>query len=88
MIYAITDRGFRNVTPAVLGEAAQPHWGIENRLHWVRHVTFAEDLSQIRTGNGPAVMATLRNVASACTDWPARPTSLKPAGTPAVTPTE
>jgi len=26
-------------------------------------VTFGEDLSQIRTGNGPAVMATLRNLA-------------------------
>jgi hypothetical protein len=27
----------------------------------IRDVTFAEDHSQIRTGNGPAVMATLRN---------------------------
>jgi len=26
-------------------------------------VTFGEDLSQIRTGNGPAVMAILRNLA-------------------------
>jgi hypothetical protein len=26
-------------------------------------VTFAEDQSQIRTGNGPVVMATLRNLA-------------------------
>jgi len=33
------------------------------RLHWVRDVTFAEDLSQIRTGNGPATMAVLRNLA-------------------------
>ncbi len=33
------------------------------RLHWVRDVTFGEDLSQIRTGNGPQVMATLRNLA-------------------------
>lgn len=39
------------------------HWGIENRLHWIRDVTFAEDLSQIRTRHGPAVMATLRNLA-------------------------
>jgi len=29
----------------------------------VRDVTFAEDLSQVRTGHGPAVMATLRNLA-------------------------
>lgn len=39
------------------------HWEIENRLHWVRDVTFAEDHSQIRTGSGPQVMATLRNLA-------------------------
>jgi hypothetical protein len=29
----------------------------------VRDVTFAEDLSQVRTGHGPAVMAVLRNFA-------------------------
>lgn len=39
------------------------HWEIENRVHWVRDVTFAEDHSQIRTGSGPRVMATLRNLA-------------------------
>jgi predicted transposase YbfD/YdcC len=37
------------------------HWEIENRVHWVRDVIFDEDRSQIRTGNGPQVMATLRN---------------------------
>jgi len=39
------------------------HWCIENRLHWVRDVTFDEDRSQVRVGEGPRVMATLRNVA-------------------------
>ena len=39
------------------------HWCIENRLHWVRDVTFDEDRSQIRTGQGPQTMATLRNLA-------------------------
>ena len=62
VIYAITDLGFRDVSPAELADAARAHWGIENQLHWIRDVTFAEDLSQIRAGNGPAVMATLRNV--------------------------
>jgi hypothetical protein len=38
------------------------HWCIENRLHWVRDVTFDEDRSQIRVGGGPRVMATLRNL--------------------------
>jgi hypothetical protein len=36
---------------------------VENRLHWVRDVTYDEDRSQIRKGQGPRVMATLRNLA-------------------------
>ena len=39
------------------------HWGIENRVHWVRDVTFDEDRSQVRKGGGPQTMATLRNLA-------------------------
>ena len=45
------------------------HWGIENRVHWVRDVTFDEDRShdedrsQVRTGSAPQIMAALRNVA-------------------------
>ena len=38
------------------------HWGIENRVHWVRDVTFDEDRSQIRLGAAPEVMAALRNL--------------------------
>jgi predicted transposase YbfD/YdcC len=46
-----------------LGDLARGHWGIENRLHWVRDVTYREDASTIRTGNAPRVMASLRNTA-------------------------
>lgn len=38
------------------------HWGIENRLHWIRDVTFDEDRSQIRSGSAPQVVAGLRNL--------------------------
>lgn len=38
-------------------------WGIENRLHWVRDVTFDEDRCPVRTGGGPQAMAALRNTA-------------------------
>jgi len=62
-VYAITDLDFDDITPAELADAIRAHWSIENRLHWVRDVTYAEDLSTIRTGNAPAVMATLRNLA-------------------------
>ncbi len=41
------------------------HWLIEDRLHWVRDVTYDEDRSQVRTANGPRVMASLRNLAIA-----------------------
>jgi len=44
-------------------ELVRGHWKIENALHWVRDVVFDEDRSQVRTGNGPPVMATLRNLA-------------------------
>ena len=39
------------------------HWEIENRLHWVRDVTYQEDKSLVRTGNAPRVMASLRSLA-------------------------
>ncbi|WP_158726889.1 hypothetical protein [Tomitella fengzijianii] len=38
------------------------HWGIE-ALHHVRDVTFGEDLSQVRTGQTPRIMASCRNTA-------------------------
>ncbi len=41
------------------------HWGIENRLHYVRDQTFGEDASRIRKANGPVVMAAARNTAIA-----------------------
>lgn len=37
------------------------HWGIENRLHWVRDVGFAEDRSAARVGAVPQSLAVLRN---------------------------
>ena len=39
------------------------HWQIENRLHYVRDVTYGEDASRVRTGNAPRVMASFRNLA-------------------------
>jgi predicted transposase YbfD/YdcC len=39
------------------------HWRIENKLHYVRDVTYGEDASRVRTRNGPRVMASFRNLA-------------------------
>src|SRR5262249_62412894 len=38
-------------------------WAAENRLHWVRDVTFHEDHSQLRTGTAPRALASNRNLA-------------------------
>lgn len=63
VVYLITSADHAAAPPATLAAWVQGHWGIENRLHWVRDVTFDEDRSQIRTGNAPQVMASLRNTA-------------------------
>ena len=39
------------------------HWGIENSLHWMLDVIFAEDRSRIRTGNGPEIASIFRKLA-------------------------
>jgi predicted transposase YbfD/YdcC len=61
-IYAITSLAFGQATPAELAGWIRGHWQIE-ALHHIRDVTYAEDASQVRTGSGPQVMATLRNLA-------------------------
>jgi hypothetical protein len=48
---------------AWLADLIRGHWSIENGLHYVRDVTFAEDASRVRTGTAPQVMACLRNLA-------------------------
>jgi predicted transposase YbfD/YdcC len=62
-VYAITDLGPHQARPDELATWIRGHWHIENKLHWVRDVTFAEDHSQVRTGSAPQVMATFRNLA-------------------------
>ncbi|WP_447002863.1 ISAs1 family transposase [Saccharothrix isguenensis] len=49
--------------PARIADLLRGHWRIENRLHWVRDVTYGEDASRVRTGNAPRAMASLRNLA-------------------------
>ncbi len=62
-VYAITDIRVHQAKPTQLAGWIRDHWSIENKVHWVRDVTYDEDRSQIRTGTGPEVMAALRNAA-------------------------
>src|SRR5665648_1168745 len=61
--FVITDLTPEQADPAQLAALIRGHWGIENRLHWVRDVTFGEDHSSIRTAHAATAMATLRNTA-------------------------
>jgi predicted transposase YbfD/YdcC len=62
-MYAITSLTATQARPAEFAAIIRGHWLIEDRLHWVRDVTYDEDRSQVRTANGPRVMASLRNLA-------------------------
>ncbi|GAB7189067.1 ISAs1 family transposase [Kitasatospora sp. Ki12] len=61
-VYAVTSLTAEQTTPAQLAQLIRNHWKIE-ALHHVRDTTFAEDASQLRTGNAPRAMATWRNLA-------------------------
>ena len=72
VVYLITSADARTAPPATLAAWVRGHWSIENRLHWVRDVTFDEDRSQVASGNAPQVMASLRNAVIAIlrlNDW-------------------
>jgi predicted transposase YbfD/YdcC len=59
--YAVTSLTPERATCSRLLVAWREHWTIENKLHWVRDVTFDEDRQQVRAGHAPHVLAALRN---------------------------
>lgn len=62
-------------------EAVRGHWGIENSLHWVLDVVFADDQSRLRKGHGAHTMAIVRHFAVnlvRSAPNPIRPEPLKP----------
>jgi predicted transposase YbfD/YdcC len=59
----ITSLDAREAAPEHIAGYVRGHWTIENKVHWVRDVTFGEDSSRVRTGPKPRIMITLRNLA-------------------------
>ena len=72
--YSITSLGAKRADAGDLLRRSRVHWHIENRLHWVRDVTFGEDASQIHKGQAPEVFAVLRNAAISLLEWGGSPT--------------
>lgn len=60
--YAVTSLSPQQANPRQILTLWRGHWGIENRVHWVRDVTLDEDRCQVRCGAAPQVMAALRNM--------------------------
>jgi len=60
--YGISSLSPEQASPLALLDFKRHHWRIENRVHWVRDVTFDEDRSQIRVGHAHQLMAALRNL--------------------------
>jgi len=84
--YGLSSLTVREASPSRLLELLRGHWHIENKLHWVRDVTFDEDRSQVHKDSIPEVMSCLRNtaigllrltgetnIASACRRYAAQP---------------
>lgn len=63
--YAVTSLPPERADATRLLALLRGHWGIENKLHHVRDVTFDEDRSAVRTGAAPQVAAACRNLAIA-----------------------
>jgi hypothetical protein len=69
-VYAVTDLDSEHAQPHQLAAWLRGHWAIENRLHWVSDVTWAEDRTSASNswsdGLGTAFFALLAPTAVAC----------------------
>jgi predicted transposase YbfD/YdcC len=62
IIHAVTSLDAKKADAEALAGIARGQWGIES-VHWVRDTAWDEDANTGYAGNGPQVMATLRNLA-------------------------
>ena len=62
-VYLISSQTRAQASAEQLLALNRGHWGIENKLHYVRDVAFDEDRCRARKGNTPRTLACLRNFA-------------------------
>ena len=83
--YAITSLPPERANARRLLGLLRGHWRIENRLHWIRDVTFGEDRSAILANAAPQAVAACRNLVLALRRA-GSPPSPPPCGPPPVAP--
>jgi predicted transposase YbfD/YdcC len=59
--YGLTSLPPTEASAAQMEALWRGHWTIENRVHYVRDVTWGEDAGQVRRGHAPQALAALRN---------------------------
>lgn len=62
VVFGITSLPPERASAKRLLQLNREHWGVENKVHWVRDVTFDEDRSEVRK-KAAHIMATMRNLA-------------------------
>jgi predicted transposase YbfD/YdcC len=63
MSIVLTSADAGRMNSARLNFHKRSHWGIENKSHYPRDTVYREDNDQTWTGNGPQVLASIRNLA-------------------------
>ena len=61
--YGITSVGRDQANAPALLNWNRGHWGIENKIHWVRDEPFGEDRCRVQKGSAPQILAGVRNLA-------------------------
>jgi len=61
VVYGISSLTVAEANAQRLLRLTRGHWGIENKLHYVRDVTLGEDGCRVRKGSAPQVLAAVRN---------------------------
>lgn len=59
--YGVTSLAWERVGAATIERLWRGHWSIENRVHYVRDVSFGEDAQQAWRGQTPQALAAIRN---------------------------
>lgn len=68
-VYGITSLTPKQADPLRLLELIRSQWSIENRLHYRRDVTLAEDACQVRKGSAPHALAAINSFVLALFDF-------------------
>lgn len=65
VVHGITSLHVEQATAEAVAQYVREHWGIENKIHWVRDAVFDEDAQHAYLGSSAHAMAMIRNLAIA-----------------------